>query len=390
MKFWKFLIAAVLFVTLACSNEDNFEPNDTEQSELFTTTEGSRGNINNGTLQQKLDYKRDNLKYLGDWLVSNINLAQTLADNNNTSNSDYYTMSVSYIIDNSTDRNDAGLKSALDAFLNLDGEDWYPTVTFIEPKGAPTGQITVAIPNYVNNREVYQGFEKDSRNDLVLVHNELDQTNHESNELLMMEISQCGSIGINPGPDEFLNCDALANSDPLGGGSGGHKIRINKMTVKDRKEWWPGRSKVHLIGAKVTGLPLDSGYCGENIVGGGNCLNESGKRIQRMRRRDRGDEKTLNYIVKQDPSSSNPDDYIFYRIFEHDSWPAPIKGELSDFNAHFYFPNQEYRMIEYRSWNSEYDRQILSQTYNNPYNIPFSNTFSTDNSDIKYNLTRGI
>jgi hypothetical protein len=134
---------------------------------------------------------------------------------------------------------------------------------------------------------------------------------------------------------------------------------------------------------------VNSGYCGDNIAGSLNCYNPNGKRIDRFKRRWIGDERTMNYLVKEDPSAANPDHYLFYRIFEQDSWPAPKRGKVSDTDGAFYFPNGEYRLIEYRSWQENYDKQLLSQNYNNPYGIAFTNGFSTENAGIKYNLTRG-
>lgn len=326
--------------------------------------------------------------------MSNINTVQAMVDQNNIYNSDYFTVSVSYLIANSNDRNDARLQAALNAFLNLDGEDWYPTVTFKKPTGTnPNGRTTVAITNYVNNTEISEAYEKNALDELELIRTGFTETTHANKRLLLMEISQCGSVGITNAEDEFINCDNIvADGGNTGGGnnqSGTLRLRINDMKVKWHKEPWPFRSGVHFSGFKLSFQPTFSGDCGDEMEGSPNCYNYEGFRIKEFKRKwiKNGNTKTVDYLMKEDSNFANPPDFIFYTIFEKDSWPAYLRGDEPD--EVFYFPNNEYRIIKYRSWEEDYDSQLLSQDSNNTYSLPFSNNFSTENGGIKYNLTRG-
>jgi hypothetical protein len=367
--------------------------------------EFTASSISSARLEQKLKYKQKHLKNLGTWVSKNLPEVKELASRMNSEDSDYFTISIYHLINNTATNDNVELQKSLDAFLNLEDENWYPSVTFIKPN-TPSIQVRVdgnqndkpiiALEKIVNGEQTYEGYEQNELDELELIYETLVEEEHSSREMFLMELSQCGEDGFSSGDDAFLNCDdVIADGNGGNGGSGSGststtaRIRINKMTVKQHKERWPGRSEVHFIGFTSTGLPVNSGYCGDNIAGSLNCYNPNGKRIDRFKRRWIGDERTMNYLVKEDPSTANPDHYLFYRIFEQDSWPAPKKGKLEDFDEHIYFPNGEYRIIEYRSWQGSYDKQLLSQNYNNPYELPFTNGFSAENGDIKYNLTRG-
>ena len=245
----------------------------------------------------------------------------------------------------------------------------------------------------VNEEQTYGGYELDK---LELIYEILVEEEHSNREMFLMELAQCGENGFTSGDDVFINCDDVIADDSggndgngIGPNSSTARIRINKMIMKHHKEASPGRSEVHFKGFTITELPVNSGYCGGNIAGSSNCYSPDGKRIDRVRRRDIGDEKTMNYLVKEDPSAANPNYYLFFRIFEQDYWPAPKREKITDTDDVFTFPNGEYRLIKYRSWQPNYDEQLLSQNYNNPYGLPFTNSFSTENAGIKYNLTRG-
>lgn len=396
-KLYWLLFTVVLFAS--CSKDSqNEEPATQINTEEFTST-----TIENARLEQQLEYKKTHLKKLGNWLTQNLTQVRGLVDQNNIKDSDYFTISINYLVNNIEDNADAHLQKALDAFLNIEDENWYPTVTFINSNLSsiqartgddPNDKTIVALEKIINEEQTYEGYEQNDLDELELIYEVLEEDLHANREIMLMDISQCVEVGISSGNDEFVHCDDIQADGSGGSGTGNtsttaRRIRIQKMTVKQHKEGWPGRSEVHFIGFTSTGLPINSGYCGDNIAGSLNCYNPDGKRIDRFKRSWIGDERTMNYLVKEDPSAANPDHYLFFRIFEQDSWPAPTRGKVSDTDGAFYFPNGEYRLIEYRSWQENYDKQLLSQNYNNPHGLPFTNGFSTENAGIKYNLTRG-
>ncbi len=384
--------ALVLVTAYSCSKEGDAESDNVD----FNISQQTAESIVKATTKQKLEYKTYHLKIIGHWVSNHYQEVQSFIDKVNTGNSDYFSVSANYVLNNvKYDESDQNLTKSLTAFENLDGEYWYPTLTFVSPKNRidllhkssdNSDKPIIGIEDVEDGEQIYRGYTENEINELELHYEQLSEEEHSDREIVVVELGQCGEQDsfISDAPDdEFSQCDLNA-SDTGNDGTGNTqpstwRLRIDRMTVKQHKENWPGRSEVHFKGFKLSQLPTSSGYCGDNIVGTLNCQNPDVKRISRIKRRHIGDDRQYRYLMKEDNSSNNSD-FIFYRIFESDSWPAPIRGKVTDPDAVFYFPNGEYRAIEYRSWQDDYD---------NPYGLPFANNFSTDTNAIKYNLTRG-
>jgi hypothetical protein len=391
-----------LAVTYSCTKENN----DDNDKVDFNISQQTAESIATATTKQKIEYKTYHLKAIGNWVSNHYQEVQSFIDLINTGKSDYFSVSANYVLSNiKYNKSDYNLTKSLIAFENLDGEYWYPTLTFVAPKSRihalhkstdNSAKPIIGIEDFEDGEQIYRGYTENEINELELHYEQLSEEEHSDREIVVVDLGQCGepSTFISDAPDdEFSQCDL--NASDTGNDDSGNtqpstfRLRIDRMTVKQNKEGWPGRSEVHFKGFKLSQLPQDSGYCGENIAGTSNCHNPDGKRISRIKRRHIGDDRQYGYLMKEDNSFNNSD-FVFYRIFESDSWPAPKKAKLEDYDKHFYFPNEEYRIIEYRSWQEEYDSQLLSQDYNNPHGLPFANNFSTNTNAIKYNLTRGF
>lgn len=148
------------------------------------------------------------------------------------------------------------------------------------------------------------------------------------------------------------------------------------MKIKDLKEGWPSRSEIAFKGYKIN-LNPDYGYdCGEYIYSSVNCYNYSGKRITRLKRKHKNDTRNYDWDIEKGENFANA--ILVYVIFEEDSFPAPVK------TASILLPSSSSTNIGFRSWNSKYDQQALSN--NNSYNLSSPNNFSRNNSSIEYNL----
>lgn len=166
-----------------------------------------------------------------------------------------------------------------------------------------------------------------------------------------------------------------------GGGSTGPILRIQNMTIKDLKEVFPGRPEIHIKAHAINASDIISGLCGIDLDGGSNCFNPDGNRIKRIRRSDKNAQFTPNYLISQADLQLNGDQYVFFTIFENDTFPAPLHERS------FTFPNGTERFYEFRSWNSDYHSQILATNPNNSFGIELLAGFIEDDDDIKFNLT---
>lgn len=403
MKKIKILYTCALLCTLvySCSTEDSVEQN----LENATIAELDSQAIENATVREKLDYKQGHLKTIGNWVTQNYEDVKSFVNSENIENSDYYTLSADYVINSVASKGNAELNTALNAFLNLDNEDWYPTLTFVAPAlNSNLARSTdlesrpiIVLDDIENGEQVPRGYTLNEINQLELQYEQLNEVDHGNRDMVILELGQCGSNILSDSPnDSLIDCNDVQGSLPGNGNGGGtnqpsvFRLRIDRMTVKQHKEGWPMRSEVHFRGFQEIPTPQNSGYCGQTVIGGGNCNDDyTGKQIDQLKRSEIGDERNYDYLLAEN-SQFNHEGVIFYRIFEFDSWPAYKQAKLEDTDQHFYFPNGEYRIVEYRSWQVEYNSQMLSNDFNNPFGLTPVSGFSTDTSAIKYNLTRSF
>ena len=109
---------------------------------------------------------------------------------------------------------------------------------------------------------------------------------------------------------------------------------------------------------------------GDYIAGSANCMNYSGKRIIRLKRKYKNKTRTYNFTIKY---NNNNNDLFYFAIFEEDSFP--IIKKTVDFNIN---NNGGQVYFIYTSLNQSYDEQLLTQQQ--------ANNFSKSNNDIEYNL----
>jgi hypothetical protein len=388
-KLIKLSLVLLMSLMISCSNEDSLNELPVDSLDLSIL---SKDEIETASLTDKSNYKRYHLKVLATFITKEKKLVNEIIKSKNIPISDEHQ---EFFIENLvnemlsfehikiTDEKLKVIEKSLNAFKDLDGENWYPKIFFrnefsSESKtNSMVDRTFVAIEDLNENGEYFSPYElldNDSgEEELFLLNDRLTPEYVGSNSLMVVELGlPCGDGGA----DQIQRCSSG------GGGSGGvtgqQNLVINKMTIKDLKEDWPGRSEVSFKGYKVTDINQIAYDCNLAIYASVNCWTWNGNRIARVKRKNKNKEKTYNWKIKTTNNLSN--DIIYYVIFEQDSWPATEKF------AYFDFPSGLTSRIPYRSWQSIYDLRILSQNPNNQYNFPNANNFDSENNDIKYNL----
>lgn len=100
--------------------------------------------------------------------MKNLPDVKELANRINSEDSDYFTISIYHLIHNTATNNNAELQKSLDAFLNLEDENRYQSVTFIK-SNTPSIQVGVdgnqndkpiiALEKIVNGEQTYEDYE---------------------------------------------------------------------------------------------------------------------------------------------------------------------------------------------------------------------------------------
>lgn len=375
MKIFKILVIAMLIFT-SC---DNSESTENLNSENLIVPEITKAELLNATLQQKIDYKRSHMKVLAEWIAKNEKELTNLMSVNHekSTKEDLETFKLEDLVNqkiakstNKPSEEDLKLQKSLDAFKDIEGDTWFPTI-FIERienkfsnKSNATIKTFLAIESEDVNGELVEAYEiingdLDGDESLVPVKESFTPELIGDNILFVMELMYY---------EEEVSNLASYNAN----------LKIDKMTIKALKERWPFRSKVAFKGYKISDSNSIAYDCNEYIFGSVNCWTVEGKRIGVVKRKWKDDERTYNWVIKTTNNESS--DIIYYIIFEQDPWPAPIEYE------YFTFPNGLVSRIPYKSWQGVFDAQKLSQKSNNIYNLPYANNFSTENSAIKYNF----
>lgn len=376
---------ALVLLSISCS---------TESSDNNTTSKMyDKKYIETASISEKLQYKKFHLLKLANWISKNLEdsnfrkevnfLNQKEKNNPKIFIKDLY----NYVNQNSTNKSieDIALQKSLDAFTNLEGENWFPTITIInEQKSNSSNKVldeTKPIFMFAEaesdfEKEEFVGYQKDSENDdLVELDEMIDEPTSENKILYVFDTMEIDGAGGGASSTGNVNYGLS---------------RIEKMTIKDHKEdWLGGASEVNIkayrvfFGDNFNG-PGGSGDCGIELDCSVACNDFLGKEISSYRRKEvrNEDEKTLNFKFHNTPLASNPpsiNTVVYYVIFERDNWPAPKKSHT------FPFADGSQRTVEYRSWQSKYHAEsVLATGYNNNYE--YLNGYAQDNDEIKYNL----
>jgi hypothetical protein len=372
------LILSSFFIS--CSNESTQVA---DNSKMY-----DKSYIESASIKEKLEYEKFYLLKLANWVNKKIQEAEFRNEVNSLSKKADKDDNI-YIKDlfnfdrkNNVDKkNNEEIEKSLNAFTNLEGENWFPALTIVNNKiGSSTNKVldvTKPIFLFVEEesndvKENFIGYQADSEDDdLEAVDEPINEINAQGKMMYIM--------------------DVITENENSGGGGGTGNVnyglsRIEKMTIKDHKEdWISGASEIHISTYYYRADPDNSGFCGWKLSSSVDCGYEYGREISTYKRKEvrNEDEKTLNFLFHNNPISSvNPTTIplaVYYTIFEKDNWPAPTRNE------NIYFPNGEHAVIPFRSWQSSYHGTMVMGNSSYP-SIPALNGYSYENGGIRYNL----
>lgn len=373
----------------SCSTEEDLNSPIHETTSSYKDMFNDKSYIENAELKTKLEYKKYHLKNIAKWISgNNIEVLNSVKKHYKEVDQNRNEISL-FLKDLDIDFKEkigkdysSKLESSLNAFVELEGESWYPKITVLnadklmEKSTYDSEKPIIVFSEYEEEIGVESlvGYQENLEGELVELDEPVTEEFAMDKTLVVLSIDNV----IAPIDDEF--------SGGGGSGSGGssyYRLKINKIKLKQHKEdWHNGASELHFAGFKVSRLPIYSGECRESMTGSAHCYTDDGNRVSKVSRGDVGDEFTADYTINTYDSFSSSD-IIFFVLFEQDSWPAPRNVET------FPFSNGEFRNVYYRSYQGGYDAIMLSMNSSNNYGLPSARGYSTENAGIKYNLTFG-
>jgi len=370
------LLLITICLLLSCSNEQ-FEANG-KVVELEIQT------IQNATLQEKNQYKKNHLLKLANLI--NDNYSNTAFKNHLLSKSDDHASGKTFFIEDllkmtllNADISTSASKS-LNAFKNLDGKNWKPTITVYDKRAKNLKRTSENLLNPL------YFFSESETNIERLEFPAYETTGINGNLVYTEDYNVEETIGkiyfvIDIGIEDPSETDPTAGVVPPGFISPNFNpglIRMHKMKIRNGKEdWINGDSEVHLVGFITEPYPSSNGFCGDFMQGAANCNNATGQRIDQIPRRWINNLHEYNYIFHNfNSAGSSTGSILNYVIFEEDTWPNPIHSKT------FAFPNGVSRTINYQSGQSPFDDRQLSRDLTLPFF--FAGNFVGNNSDIYY------
>ncbi len=391
------LFSVIIIVLSSCDN----------QSELDIKVNNilDKSKIESASLQQKIDYTNHHLLEVGtviSKLTRNTNFKEILfnsIDKKVYEGSDSQ-IQVRYLIDNIkanknisiNEQDELRLNKALDAFTNLDDEDWYPAIYITDFENQYNDfQNNESQKNYDNTKplivpvvvedndefiedkyEAYQEIDDDNVN-LEKMDFEVGESDSENYDIIFIKIAEACVEGSSNDGDFPKSCGSSGSGNPPPNPTEPN-LYLNRMTGKHHKES-VGRSEIAVKGSLhlITNYyPLTTNHIA------GRHIQYSYKR--RWIRRESSRVLNDNYTVFSSNGLSPESETIFsWVVYEYDPWPAPkryrtIYHSLNN-GPEFSIP------VDFRSWQSEYDKDAISSFQNN-------NEWLFENGGIKYNLKK--
>lgn len=379
MKILRLLMCTLLVFASCNTDENTIEPIDINSLSI--------SDIENASLDLKIQYKRHHMKILSNWVAQNKNQLLDLMNQNQTKslNNDFKVFKIEDLVNSSLkkinskiNKKDSKVQKALDAFKSVKGDSWVPII-FLErgslntlEKSTDENVTFLAVEDENMEGETltaYQIEESEGNDDILTpVDEQLTPEAVGDNNLLVMELAF----------DYEFDDSSGGGSSGGGGGSSTRSLLLDKMKIKDLKEGWPFRSEISMKAYKLDVINNNQTYpCGSAVYSSVNCYTHPGKEIVSLKRKWKNDTRTYNWLIERSTYSSS--DIVFYTLYEAD-WAAPIKSDYIS------LPNGSLAEITYMSWQRSYDKVSLSLKYNNSYNWDYAYSYEKDNHVINYNL----
>ncbi|MDF0715006.1 hypothetical protein PY092_02500 [Muricauda sp. 334s03] len=251
---------------------------------------------------------------------------------------------------------------SLQAFVELEGESWYPYVHKIKEGRGNEPLILINSYDPDTKKEIVQGYKLNTTGQLKLKYQDLSEEDIFGPNPIPEAIgNNVFVLGISPEDQEYIIPDPIQGFEDgegtsLGGGGSGNvpeDLQIQKIKIKDKKESWIEKADVYIYGYAMSGNPNffePLGYFwGDRVtIDGAQIRNNPEYKLGKFSNSDvnNGTFKTINkHIVNRSESCGL---FISYIIYEYDGFPAPLKS------VYFNRPDGSSAKISYRSYNQKY------------------------------------
>lgn len=393
-------VFTIIFLAISCA--ENSSLYDETIPEAVSLPEGE--NIESASLEEKLAYKELHLTNLVLDILK-VNPEFTKSEGFKASKGERPALYMENLLKSGKFYSKDDEHGSLEAFLNLDGEDWYPILTKLKDGDNDGTNALYLLNTYdpVAEREFVKAFGMDESGNIQLV--DEDYTEEDFNSLnnkstrsaYAMSLAQCKPTHKN---QKAADCNSGGSSGGSnGGGSNGVgstanvpvPLEIKRLKIMDKKESWLEKADVYIYGYAMSDdvnffSPLGFWWGDRATENGAKIRNNPEYKLGKYSNSDvkNGRSKTINKHMMNgtDGASST---FISYVIYEYDGFPAPLK------QVRFSRPGGTSAVFSYRSYNQKYiAAQVTAANSFDPspnYYVlkGFGNTVK--NSVIEYNFS---
>ncbi len=346
-----------------------------------------KGGVEKAELDQKLNYKNYHLtKLMEEAIRKKLDFDGQKTNNflKGRSNEDILFFK-DLLTQNQTGKGEEQLRDSirfsLEAFIDLEGESWYPYVYKIK-EGRGNGPLFLINSfNPDTEKEIVEGYTLDAVGKLELKYRDVSEEDiFGPNPIPVALGNDVYVLGLSSEDQEYVLPED-ENSDSYGGGGGTNNdyVKLEYVKIKDKKESWLEKADVKFEVVTANPYALTPGdfltHCGVNV--GLGCY-WNGSFLAHCNNSEVGKKRLLNREmgIIQTGTFANIAAYV---IFEYDSWPAGVKVYEETINGATI-------KVGYRSYQLPYDEVMANFHDQNPFNLMNGRKLERNNNYIEYNL----
>ena len=365
------IIFCISFLVSSCSKENSDIISEENSSEIL-----NKELMASASIKEKLAYKQFHLTNLMEKVLEvnpNFNQLEELKANKDDQPRFYIESLLK--VSGLDSKSDDETSTSLGAFTDLEGDTWYPVLRIIEDEGNPVDGIFL-INSYdeSSEKEITKAY-KLNNGELEIfadeftdeIYDGLYSSGKASPSLMTLELALC------PIDENFqkisVSCDGGGTG---GGGTGGGgaptTYKLKTINIKDKKESKWDRADIHHTKVFWNFVEPNVFYDNKNY-------NPSGFEIRKVRNSQLNENLSVDEIL----ASRSATGVLQHVIFEHDNWPAIIQSSV------IAGPNGSTFKINWRSWNRDYNHQLMNVNENQP-GVPNISNFSKSNNVISYEI----
>lgn len=351
----------VLAFIISCSNNSS-GPIDYEKE---TESVPDKASIYQASLNEKLYYKEFHLTSLMEEILRvNPGFEKFIDTKNNKSERPALYMEA--LLKNEESSSKEEEHPSLNAFTDLEGEDWYPILELVKEGSGESTDATYLLKTFdsIQQLEIVMAFNVDELGSLFLIdedytESEFNAISNKSNSSSVYYMSLGGCLPDNAN-QKALTGDCYSNGGPIEAPVPANILNIEKIEIFDKKESWIEKADIYFAGGLTRYNDSQQKFLRDfSISSTSSYSNLSGvpNKITKISNSELGQFETVNFKVGAEDTKA----VSVFTVYEKDSWPAPLRYVITSLlGAPCDCARAGFSSLNYRSYQTPYFNRVFN------------------------------